>query len=82
MIELRLNPATCELTEKGSRCFRFPVGVSIRGVPATAATCVDLSDLTDYVIAHHASKLSAAEIADYVRDFCEPLNVQRDRVSG
>lgn len=82
MRTLRLNPATCELSEKGSRRIKFPVSISVFGVPATAATCADLSNLTDYVMAHHASTLSDAEIADYVRNFCEPLNVKRDRVSG
>lgn len=82
MIELRLSCKAAELTEKGTRCISFPVRVSIRGVPATAAICDDINELTDYVMAHHASALSAVEIADYVRNFCEPLNVKRDRVSG
>ncbi len=82
MRSLRLNAATCELSEKGSRRIKFPMRISVLGVPATAATCADLSELTDYVMAHHASALSAAEIADYVRNFCLPLGLQRDRVSG
>ncbi|MGH1412121.1 MAG: hypothetical protein ACRBB0_01415 [Pelagimonas sp.] len=82
MIELRLDCKAGELTEKGSRRISFPVRISVLGVPASAAICDDINQLTEYVIAHHASKLSDAEIADYVRDFCEPLNVKRDRVSG
>lgn len=82
MIELRLNCKAAELTEKGTRCIKFPVRVSIRGVPASAAICDDVSDLTDYVMARHASTLSNEEIADYVCNFCKPLNVKRDRVSG
>ena len=82
MIELRLNCKAAELTEKGTRCIKFPVRISVIGVPATAAICDDINELTEYVIAHHDSRFSTIEIADYVRDFCLPLNVQRDRVSG
>ena len=82
MNDLRLNCKAAELTEKGSRCISFPLCISVLGIPTSAQICNDVGALTEYVTAHHASKLSDAEIANYVRDFCEPLNVQRDRVSG